>query len=127
MSDSSMEYLTYKAKKSLGYYIGHLFRYFTCYVKALYLYRDTPPCITVYGSARIKPDHPFYQIGVELGAKIASRGLAVMTGAGPGLMESVNKGAHDNNGQSMGCNIYLPFEQMANPFVNSPMVCRYFC
>lgn len=126
MKDLNTEHLTYKTKKSFFYLIGHVSRYIFTYIIALLHYRDTPPCITVYGSARVKPDHEFYQLGETLGAEIAKRKLAVMTGAGPGLMESVNKGAKEAGGVSLGCNIQLPFEQHPNPYVTNSLSCRYF-
>ena len=120
------EHLTYKPKKSIFYLFNHIGRYLFSYIKARYHYRNTPPCITVYGSARLKPDHEFYQLGEKLGAAIAKRNLAVMTGAGPGLMESVNKGCKEAGGMSLGCNIQLPHEQSANPYASNSSTCRYF-
>lgn len=76
------------------------------------------PCATVFGSARFKDGHPYYALGRELGARLAASGFTVMTGGGPGLMESVNRGAKDAGGASIGCNILLPHEQSLNPYLD---------
>ncbi len=67
------------------------------------------PCITVFGSARFKESHPFYGVAREFGRRIAAIGLTVMTGGGPGIMEAANRGAFENGGKSLGCNIHLPW------------------
>src|SRR3979411_2024368 len=84
------------------------------------------PAITVFGSARTKPDDPYYAAGVALGAALARRGFAVITGGGPGMMEAVNKGCHEAGGLSVGCNIELPSEQELNPYVDLGVEFRYF-
>ena len=76
------------------------------------------PCITVFGSARFKEDHPFYQMAREVGARLADMGFTVMTGGGPGIMEAANRGAKEAGGTSIGLNIELPFEQHANPWLD---------
>ena len=76
------------------------------------------PCVTVFGSARFKEDHEYYKVGEYLGAEIAKLGFTVMTGGGPGIMEAANKGARSVGGKNVGCNIILPFEQKANPFLD---------
>lgn len=84
------------------------------------------PCITVFGSARFQPDHPYYQKAYEFGAGISRIGGTVMTGGGPGLMEAANKGAFENKGFSVGCNIFLPFEQKPNEYMHKWVMIRYF-
>jgi uncharacterized protein (TIGR00730 family) len=84
------------------------------------------PCVTVFGSARFAPDHPYYALTRELGAKIAAAKFTVMTGGGPGLMEAANRGAKDANGTSIGCNIILPKEQQPNPYLDKFVEFRYF-
>lgn len=76
------------------------------------------PCVTVFGSARYKEDHPYYQLAREVGKEIAERGFAVMTGGGPGIMEAANRGAKDAGGYSIGSNIKLPKEESANPYLD---------
>jgi uncharacterized protein (TIGR00730 family) len=82
--------------------------------------------VTVFGSARTGPDDPQYQCAVEVARLLAEAGFAIITGAGPGIMEAANKGARMGNGRSIGCNIELPFEQGANPYVDTLVNFRYF-
>ena len=77
------------------------------------------PCVSVFGSARTKPDDPHYQLAVDVSRKIAENGYGVITGGGPGIMEAGNKGAHLAGGTSVGLNIDLPFEQHDNPYIDS--------
>lgn len=76
------------------------------------------PCVTVFGSARFKEDHPYYIKARELSGRIAQLGLTIMTGGGPGIMEAANRGAKDVGGKSVGCNIVLPHEQSSNPYLD---------
>jgi uncharacterized protein (TIGR00730 family) len=82
--------------------------------------------VTVFGSARTQPDDPQYAAAEKLGALLASRSFAVITGAGPGIMEAANRGAKLAGGRSVGCNIELPFEQGSNPYVDTIVNFRYF-
>ncbi len=84
------------------------------------------PCITVFGSARFKEGHRYYELARETGRQIARSGLTVMTGGGPGIMEAANRGAFENGGRSVGCNIKLPFEQNPNPYMDTWVTMRYF-
>ncbi len=84
------------------------------------------PCVTVFGSARFHEDHPAYQLAREVGAGLARMGFTVMTGGGPGVMEGANRGAKEAGGLSIGCNIRLPFEQAANPYLDRWVTCEYF-
>ncbi|MFI5172299.1 MAG: TIGR00730 family Rossman fold protein [Chitinophagales bacterium] len=84
------------------------------------------PCITVFGSARFTEEHPYYKDAYQVGKKISELGLTVMTGGGPGIMEAANRGAFENGGRSVGCNIYLPTEQLANKFMHKWVEIKYF-
>jgi uncharacterized protein (TIGR00730 family) len=84
------------------------------------------PCVTVFGSARFKDGHPYYEITEELSGKIAQLGFTIMTGGGPGIMEAANKGAKAVGGRSVGCNIVLPMEQKPNPYLDKWVSIRYF-
>jgi uncharacterized protein (TIGR00730 family) len=82
--------------------------------------------VTIFGSARIGPEDPHYDAAVETARLLAKAGFAVITGAGPGIMEASNKGAKLGGGRSIGCNIELPFEQGANPYVDTLVNFKYF-
>ena len=82
--------------------------------------------VTIFGSARIGPDDPHYDAAVETARLLALAGFDIITGAGPGIMEAGNKGAKLGGGQSIGCNIELPFEQGSNPYVDTLINFRYF-
>lgn len=76
------------------------------------------PCVSVFGSARTKPENKYYQLGVEVSELLAKGGYGVITGGGPGIMEAGNKGAQQGGGKSVGLNIDLPFEQNHNPYID---------
>jgi uncharacterized protein (TIGR00730 family) len=82
--------------------------------------------VTIFGSARIGPDDAHYAAATETARLLAEAGFAIITGAGPGIMEAANKGARLGGGRSIGCNIELPFEQGANPYVDTLVNFRYF-
>jgi uncharacterized protein (TIGR00730 family) len=84
------------------------------------------PCVSVFGSARFKADHPYYELGREVGSRLARRGFTVITGGGPGIMEAANRGAREVGGRSIGCNIELPREQRPNPYVDRFVTFRHF-
>lgn len=77
------------------------------------------PCVSIFGSARTKPDHKYYKLTEEVAKKIVEHGYGIITGGGPGVMEAGNKGAHLAGGTSVGLNIHLPFEQHDNPYIDS--------
>lgn len=84
------------------------------------------PCVTVFGSARIPRNHPYYDLAWKMGAAIARLGFTVMTGGGPGIMEAANRGSKEIGGRSVGCGIKLPQEQRLNDFLDRSVVLHYF-
>lgn len=76
------------------------------------------PCVSIFGSARIRPGQPYYELAVKISQKVAEAGYGIITGGGPGIMEAGNKGANMAGGTSVGLNIDLPFEQHDNPFID---------
>ncbi len=84
------------------------------------------PAVTVFGSARIREDHPAYAQAREVGRLLALAGFAVVTGGGPGVMEAANRGASEGGGLSVGFNIELPYEQALNPYVDLGLTFKHF-
>lgn len=76
------------------------------------------PCVSIFGSARTKPDSKYYKMASEVGRLLTERGYGVITGGGPGIMEAGNKGAYEAGGKSVGLNIELPFEQFHNRYID---------
>ncbi|MCF6306832.1 MAG: TIGR00730 family Rossman fold protein [Flavobacteriaceae bacterium] len=76
------------------------------------------PCVSIFGSARTKPNDKYYQLAENIAKTLAEHGYGVITGGGPGIMEAGNKGAHNAGGTSVGLNIVLPFEQHDNPYID---------
>ena len=76
------------------------------------------PCVSIFGSARLPQNSPYYLLAEEIAKKITDLGFGIITGGGPGIMEAANKGAKENGGKSIGLNIELPFEQSFNPYID---------
>ena len=96
------------------------------FVKGFRALHFSGPCVAVFGSARYKEDHEYYQLTRKLSGEIAKLGYTIMTGGGPGLMEAANRGAKDVMGKSVGCNIILPHEQEPNPYLDKWVDMNYF-
>jgi len=103
-----------------------IFRIMAEFVDSFETLSQVGPGVTVFGSARVLPDNPYYQTTVELTKALAKNNLAIITGGGPGLMEAANKGAALAKGKSVGLNIQLPYEQKGNRYANIPLNFRYF-
>ena len=103
-----------------------LLRVMRDFVRGFRVLHFVGPCVTVFGSARIKQEDPAYVLARKMGAAIARLGFTVMTGGGPGIMEAANRGAKEIGGRSVGCNIELPFEQVANAYLDRCVRLHYF-
>jgi len=112
--------------KSRRYELGFAFRVFRQFIKGFRTLHFIGPCITVFGSARFKQDDPYYIAARSFGKKIAELGFTTMTGGGPGIMEAANRGAFENGGMSVGCNIQLPFEQKPNAYMQKSITFEHF-
>lgn len=106
----------------LKYVLGVIYQFYKGFRKLHFL----GPCVTVFGSARFKEDHPYYDMARKVSAEISKLGFAIMTGGGPGIMEAANRGAKDVGGLSVGCNIVLPHEQHENPYLDAFVNIDYF-
>lgn len=111
---------------ALGRETWRLFRILSEFVDGFEVMSEVGPAVTVFGSARTKPDDPVYLQAVECGKQIVQRDLAVITGGGPGIMDAANKGAFEAGGKSVGLNIDLPMEQDPNPYQTHQLDFRYF-
>lgn len=96
------------------------------FVEGFETLRNLGPAVSVFGSARVKPRDPVYQLGVKVGELLAKAGFAVVTGGGPGVMEAANRGAAKAGAKSVGLNIKLPFEQKPNAHQNISITFDYF-
>ncbi|OGP67866.1 MAG: Rossman fold protein, TIGR00730 family [Deltaproteobacteria bacterium RBG_16_44_11] len=103
-----------------------IFRIMAEFVESIEALSKVNNAVTIFGSARIKPDDVYYQKAERLGQLLAQNGFSVITGGGPGIMEAANKGAAEANGKSVGMNIRLPFEQKPNPYANIHLDYKYF-
>src|SRR5881227_3174918 len=103
-----------------------LFRVMWDFLRGFRVLHFVGPCVTVFGSARVKIDNPYYDLARQMGAAITRLGFTVITGGGPGIMEAANRGAKEAGGRSVGCNIELPFEQRPNAYLDRCVTMHYF-
>lgn len=101
-------------------------RIFWEFIQGFRTFHFMGPCITVFGSARTPEQDPSYKLAREIGKRIAAMGFTTMTGGGPGIMEAANRGAFENGGTSVGCNIELPEEQDPNPYLHRHLIMNFF-
>ncbi|MGB4654851.1 MAG: TIGR00730 family Rossman fold protein [Bacteroidales bacterium] len=83
------------------------------------------PCVSIFGSARLKPDNQYYKLAEEIAYLLTKRGFGIISGGGPGIMEAANKGAHFGGGRSVGLTINLPHEQGGNPFIDNDKLLNF--
>ncbi len=120
------EHIYLEGPKSRRYELRFAWKVFYEIIKAIRTLHFVGPCITVFGSARFKEDHEYYNYAQEFGKQIAAMGFTTMTGGGPGIMEAANRGAFEAGGRSVGCNIKLPFEQSHNKYMHKWMTFEFF-
>jgi uncharacterized protein (TIGR00730 family) len=112
--------------ETIGRDAWRIFRIMGEFVEGFEEMTKVGPAVSIFGSARVQPDHPQYQLCVETARLIGESGYAIITGGGPGIMEAANRGAREAGARSVGCNIELPFEQHTNPYVDVSIDFRYF-
>ena len=120
------EHIYLEGPKSRAYELRFTCKVFSQFIKGFRTLHFVGPCITVFGSARFKEDSPYYEAAREFGKRIAELGFTTMTGGGPGIMEAANRGAYENGGMSVGCNIVLPHEQKENPYLTESVTFNHF-
>ncbi len=104
----------------------HILGIISEFVEASEKLAEIRPAVSIFGSARTKPDNPYYQKTVKLARLLSDAGFSVISGGGPGIMEAANKGAFDGPSPSVGLNILLPHEQSGNPYQNISLTFRHF-
>jgi uncharacterized protein (TIGR00730 family) len=119
-----LEYL--RGPHGRWYEIRFVFQVFYDFINGFRRLHFLGPCISIFGSARFKEDHAYYQLARQMGNRVATLGFGVMTGGGPGIMEAANRGAKDAGGKSFGVNIELPFEQSPNPYLDKMVTIKHF-
>jgi uncharacterized protein (TIGR00730 family) len=103
-----------------------LFGIMSEFVEATDRLSEVRPAVSIFGSARVSPESPYYQLAEAIAARLSEAGLGVISGGGPGVMEAANKGAYGGNGPSIGLNIELPHEQHTNPYQDISLGFRHF-
>ena len=103
-----------------------IFRIMSEFVDSFQTLSQIGPAVTIFGSARMKPNDKYYRAATAIAKSLAHHNLAVVTGGGPGIMEAANKGAAQGGGKSVGLNIELPQEQTGNRYANVPLNFHYF-
>ena len=103
-----------------------IFRIMAEFVDGIDALSEMGNAVTIFGSARVQPNNPYYKKAEYLAHRLAEEGFSVITGGGPGIMEAGNRGAAEAGGKSVGMNIHLPFEQKPNPYANINIEYNYF-
>ncbi len=102
-----------------------IFKIMSEFVEGYEIMSKIGPCVSIFGSARTKEDNPYFQLADDIAFRLTQKGYGVITGGGPGIMEAGNKGARRGKGASVGLNIDLPFEQTANPYIDSDKLINF--
>src|ERR1700732_3918132 len=102
-----------------------LFRVLLDFLRGFRVLHFVGPCVTIFGSARVRSDSPYYALARKMGAAVAQLGFTVMTGGGPGIMEAANRGSKEVGGRSVGCGIELPLEQNPNAYLDRSVTLHY--
>lgn len=102
-----------------------IFRITSEFVQGFEKMAKAGPCVSIFGSARTKPDNQYYKLASEIAFKLTRKGYGVITGGGPGIMEAANKGAKAGGGRSVGLNIALPMEQKPNPYIDYDKIINF--
>lgn len=103
----------------------NIFKVMSEFVEGYDILARIGPCVSLFGSARTHPGHPYYELAEEIAFKLSKGGFGIITGGGPGIMEAANKGATLAGGKSVGLNINLPFEQNANPYIDKDKIINF--
>ena len=103
-----------------------IFRIMAEFVEGIEALSKLRQAVTIFGSAKVRPDDPYYKKAEHVARRLVENGFSVITGGGPGIMEAANKGAAEAGGQSVGMNIRLPYEQKPNPYANIVLEYKYF-
>lgn len=103
----------------------HIFKIMAEFVQGFEKLSKIGPCVSIFGSARTKPDNKYYQLAEEIAYNLTQKGFGIITGGGPGIMEAANKGAKRGGGKSVGVNIHLEFEQHPNPYIDEDKVITF--
>jgi len=98
--------------------LWRIFRIMSEFVDGFETLSRLGPCVSIFGSSRTKPDEPYYALAEQVARELVEHGYGVITGGGPGIMEAANKGADEAGGDSIGLNIVIPHEQIANPYID---------
>jgi uncharacterized protein (TIGR00730 family) len=112
-------------KESMAHSSWQIFKIMAEFVDGFEALAKIGPCISVFGSARTKPDTHYYDLTIEIARRLAEEGFGIITGGGPGIMEAANKGAALANCKSVGLNIDLPFEQRPNEFIDKDKLLNF--
>ena len=113
-------------EKTLSREAWKIFQYMAEFVEGFERLAPIKPSVSIFGSARIRPEHPYYALAESIGRTLSDAGFSVVTGGGPGLMEAANKGAYAGKSPSIGLNIQLAHEQHANHYQDIPLSFRHF-